>query len=104
MEKVMDSGCPVTAIFAPNDLSALGVMRAMAERSVKPGKDISVIGFDDLKLSAFWNPSLTTISQPIRHIGLLAANSLIDILEGSEKFPQIIVEPKLVIRESTSSV
>lgn len=102
LEKIIDSGCSITALFAPNDLSALGVMRAMSERSIKPGKDISVIGFDDLKLSAFWNPSLTTISQPIRHIGLLAVNALIDILEERDEFPQIIVEPRLVIRESTA--
>lgn len=104
IEKIINSGNRLTAILAPNDLSAFGVMRALMERSLRPGKDISVIGFDDIRLSSFWHPSLTTIAQPIRHIGLLAANLLIDILEGSEDVPQIIVEPKLIVRESTGEI
>ena len=87
MELILNNNDRPSAIFTPNDLSAFGAMRAMQLRSIQPGQDISIIGFDDIRLSSFWHPSLTTISQPIRHIGLLAANALLDVLQGSQEIP-----------------
>lgn len=91
-----------TALLAPNDISAFGLMKAMRLNSLKPGRDISIIGFDNIPLSYYWQPALTTIAQPIRHIGYIVANILLNILEGIPGSSQKLIEPELIIRESTS--
>ncbi len=66
---LLDLPKPPTAVIAPNDLSAFGAMRALQTRGLTAGKDISVVGFDDINLAAHWHPSLTTVAQPFRRIG-----------------------------------
>jgi DNA-binding LacI/PurR family transcriptional regulator len=67
--------------------------------------DISVIGFDDIKLAAFSNPRLTTIRQPLSNMGRIAAQCVLGQLTGSEPFRKLItVEPELAVRESTAAV
>jgi DNA-binding LacI/PurR family transcriptional regulator len=63
-----------------------------------------VIGFDDISLAEHWQPSLTTISQPFRKIGFALMKSLFLILSGEKAFPQTMMEPKLIIRESTGNL
>jgi len=64
-----------------------------------------VIGFDDIKVAAFNNPRLTTIRQPLSNMGRIAAQCVLNQLNGSERFrKQITVEPELVVRESTRAV
>ncbi len=93
---------PFTALFAYNDISAIGAIRAIREAGLRVPDDISVIGFDDILVSAFNSPSLTTVRQPLQRMGEIAAKALISQIEDEEKAPQeIAVEPELVIREST---
>ena len=66
-----------------------------------PG-DVSVIGFDDIQNAAFQNPRLTTIRQPLRRMGELAAETLLKRIRGSEYHKVIAVEPELIVRESTA--
>jgi LacI family transcriptional regulator len=90
-----------TALFAYNDLSAIGAIRAIRERGLRVPEDISVVGFDDIAGAAFQNPSLTTVRQPLRMMGMTAARVLLERLNGGEDPKEVIVEPELVIREST---
>src|SRR3954451_2846072 len=96
---------PFTALFAFNDLSAIGAMRAFQESGLRVPQDISVIGFDDIPVAVYYYPSLTTLRQPLVAMGELAARTLVERLEGKESFPaEISVEGELVIRESTGAV
>ena len=91
-----------TAIFAFNDPSAIGAMRALHEGGLRVPEDVSVVGFDDIDSAAFHNPGLTTIRQPLRSMGAIAARSLLDHLSGGERVgAQISVDPELVVRQST---
>jgi DNA-binding LacI/PurR family transcriptional regulator len=92
----------LTALFAFNDPSAIGAMRALHEAGIRVPEDVSVVGFDDIDSAAFHNPGLTTIRQPLRRMGAIAAQSLLDHLSGGEKVgSQLSVDPELVVRQST---
>jgi len=94
----------VTAIFAANDLSALGVLNAVAEAGRRVPDDVSVVGFDDLHLSAYTAPPLTTIRQPAVEIATLATEILIGLTKGREvEEMRHLLEPELVVRASTRS-
>ncbi len=90
-----------TALLAYNDLSAIGAIRAIRERGLRVPEDISVVGFDDIASAAFQNPSLTTVRQPLRTMGITAARILLERLNGGEDPGEVVVEPELVVREST---
>jgi len=94
---------PFTALFAYNDISAVGAIRAIKETGLRVPEDISVVGFDDIREAAYHVPSLTTVRQPLRKIGALAAQTLIDRIESRNGHEAgLLVEPELVIRESTA--
>ena len=93
-----------TALFAYNDISAIGAIRAFQEAGLHVPKDISVVGFDDIQGAAFHYPSLTTVRQPLREMGEIAMQTLLERIEGREDYPrEIAVQPELVVRESTGS-
>jgi DNA-binding LacI/PurR family transcriptional regulator len=94
---------PFTALFAYNDASAIGAIRALREAGLRVPEDVSVVGFDDIQAAMFHSPSLTTVRQPLQQMGEIAAKVLLDRLEGKEDWPkQIAVKPELVVRESTT--
>lgn len=91
-----------TALFSFNDMAAIGAMRALHEAGLQVPGDVSVIGFDDIDHAAFHTPSLTTIRQPLQHMGQLAAKTLLDQLKnGTPAVAEIAVKPELILREST---
>lgn len=94
---------PFTALFAYNDISAIGAMRAFQEAGLHVPHDVSVIGFDDIALASFCLPSLTTVRQPLLKMGQIAAQTLLDRIEDRAAFlPEIAVEPELIVRGSTA--
>jgi LacI family transcriptional regulator, galactose operon repressor len=96
---------PFTALFAFNDDSAIGAIRAFRERGLRVPEDISVLGFDDIPAYAFHTPSLTTIKQPLREMGRVAAETLVDTIENTKEYPpEIAIEPELVVRASCCPV
>ena len=104
-QKLLAAGKPFTALFAFNDISAIGAIRALREAGLGVPEDVSVIGFDDVHAAAFHNPALTTIRQPLYQMGELAAKHLLArIANGpAAPFPEIVtVEPELVVRQSTA--
>jgi len=96
---------PPAAVFACNDLMAVGVLGAAYERSLQVPDQLSVVGFDDIGLASFTNPPLTTVAQPKREMGALAARMLLDRMHDPELAPRRrLLETKLVVRRSTASV
>jgi len=103
--RLLAAGPPFTALFAFNDISAIGAIRALREAGRRVPEDVSVIGFDDIQSAAFQNPALTTIRQPLREMGALAAQTLLSRINASpgKTYPKVIsVEPELVLRSSTA--
>ncbi|SMB93451.1 transcriptional regulator, LacI family [Thermanaeromonas toyohensis ToBE] len=92
----------VTAILAANDLMALGAMRAIEEKGLRIPQDIAVVGFDDIPLASLVKPALTTVNQPAYQMGALAAEILLERIEGKRagEPKEVILTPSLVIRES----
>jgi LacI family transcriptional regulator, galactose operon repressor len=92
-----------TALFAYNDISAIGSICAFQEAGIRVPEDVSVVGFDDIQNAAFINPTLTTVRQPLIKMGELAARTLLDRIEGREKYvPEITIQPEFVVRKSTA--
>ncbi len=91
-----------TAIFALNDLMALGALRAASEAGYFIPKDLAVVGYDDLELSRFTSPPLTTISQPKKEISAQAVSLLVQRLSGKSESPsRVVLPPQLIVRRST---
>jgi DNA-binding LacI/PurR family transcriptional regulator len=94
-----------TALFAYNDISAIGSLWAFREAGLRVPQDISIVGFDDIPGAAFANPGLTTVRQPLLKMGQIAAQTVVDqIEERGEYVPEIAIEPEFVVRESTGPV
>ncbi|WP_025130158.1 LacI family DNA-binding transcriptional regulator [Pseudomonas sp. PH1b] len=94
---------PPSAIFAANDMMGIGVLRAAAERNIRVPSELSVIGFDDILMSRYVFPALTTVGQSILQLGETAAELLLRRI-ASRDLPvdQRIVTPNIVLRESTA--
>ena len=103
-KRLLEAGEAFTALWAFNDISAIGAVRALIEAGKNVPRDVSVLGFDDVYGAAFHNPALTTVRQPLARMGFLAAETLLGrIASGTEEAPQeISAEPELVVRESTA--
>mgnify|MGYP003985553649 FL=1 len=100
--KLLDLPTPPTAIAACNDLMAFGAMSAAQERGLVVGKDIAITGFDDIPMSEYAHPSLTTLHQPLYQIGGMVCEMLIQLIRGKpleEKY--ILLKPELVVRQSS---
>ena len=101
-KQLLEKRRPFTALFAYNDISAIGAVRAFQEAGMHVPHDVSVVGFDDIPGAAFHYPSLTTIRQPLRRMGEIAVETLVDRIDGGkEGAPEVAVQPEIVLREST---
>lgn len=101
--QLLARGKPFTALFAYNDISAMGAIRALREQGLRVPEDVSVVGFDDIPGAAFHSPGLTTVRQPLNRMGEVAAQSLLDRIEVKKDLPpDIAIEPELIVRESTA--
>jgi LacI family transcriptional regulator len=95
-----------TALFAFNDISAIGAIHALREAGRRVPEDVSVVGFDDIQSAAFQNPALTTVRQPLREMGVMAAKTLLRRIGAPAKSPYprtITIEPELIVRASTAA-
>jgi DNA-binding LacI/PurR family transcriptional regulator len=103
MNKLLSLPTPPTAVFCYNDMTALGVLRAIHMRGLRVPSDISVIGFDDLFFASYTQPRLTTVRQPMRQMGRMALESLLHLMSGEQSAQSIDVPAELIIRESTAA-
>ena len=98
----IDSDVEFDAVFAHNDLSAIGAMRALLDRGRRVPQDVAVVGFDDIPTAAHSQPPLTTVHQPLREMGETAARTLLARLDGTQTPGRSTVIPaSFVVRNST---
>jgi DNA-binding LacI/PurR family transcriptional regulator len=109
--RMLASGKTFTAVLAFDDLTALGVVRGLAEAGLTVPQDCSVLGFDDVQQAAVATPGITTIRQPLKEMGLLAAEWMLEAVEVREQgeaqkpesHPRLYkARPELVVRMSTA--
>lgn len=108
--QLLTEGEMPTAIFASNDLMGIGALRAAAELGIPVPKALSIIGFDDIELSRYVYPALSTVGQSIRQLGETTAQTLLEHLsDAAMRHPvderqarRIVLPPRLSLRESTA--
>jgi LacI family transcriptional regulator len=101
-KQLLERRRPFTAVFAYNDISAIGAIWAFREAGLRVPEDVSVVGFDDIPGAAFANPSLTTVRQPLLRMGQIAAQTVIECIEKPGNYePEIAIEPEFVVRDSS---
>lgn len=99
--ELLNLSLPPTAIFAVDDLMALGAYKAIKEKKLRIPDDIAVVGFNDDPLASVIEPNLTTVRIPIYEMGVAASTMIIDLLQNQEVFPaQKILSSELIIRDS----
>ena len=90
-----------SALFVGSDSMARGVLRALIEMDISVPQDIAIVSFDDLPPATAASPLLTTVRQPVKRIGVLAVETLLDMIEnGTEPVRVITLPTELIIRES----
>jgi DNA-binding LacI/PurR family transcriptional regulator len=106
-KEMLASRRPFTAVLAFDDLTALGVVRGLTDAGLRVPKDCSVVGFDDVLPAIVSTPGITTIHQPLKEMGLLAAQWAIRAIEARDKSAGHALQvhkalPELIIRASTA--
>ncbi len=96
---------PPTAIFATNNLMAIGLMRAVAERGLSCPDDLSVVCFDDFEWASVFHPRLTTVAQPTYEMGAKAVELLFGRLDGTVTGEprEVVLAPTLLVRDSCAA-
>lgn len=108
-ERLLDSDAKFTAVFASNDIMAIGCLQQLKSRGLSVPQEISLVGFDDISIVGWLDPPLTTVSVPMRELGAAGVRRALGIIaarsqEGSSKRPRVKVHAtKLVVRRSSTS-
>jgi DNA-binding LacI/PurR family transcriptional regulator len=103
VEKLQEAGKKYTAVFCWNDITALGLIKALQRLGIHVPDDIAVVGFDNISMADIYNPSLTTVEQPVKEMGTAAVDYLMNYIQnpGTNKGHQkIAFKTSLIIRES----
>lgn len=94
----------VTAVFAANDQTALGLLRALGEQGRRVPEDVSIVGFDDLPEAGYFSPPLTTVRQDFAEVGRQSLHALLaQVSSGRPSSARVVITPELVVRCSTAS-
>ncbi len=101
MARLLNLPKPPTAVLCCNDVAAVGALKTLASRGLQAGRDIALIGFDDLTLSRFTQPALTTIQFSPREIAGLAFRALLEEIQGVENKTAFEYKTRFILREST---
>ncbi|GAA3980297.1 LacI family DNA-binding transcriptional regulator [Actinomadura viridis] len=100
-KRLIDQGC--TAVCCGSDIIAIGVIRGARQCGIRVPEDLSVVGFDDSPMTAYLDPPLTTVRQPVREMGLAAVGSLLEEINGTPApRTELLYRPELVVRKSTA--
>ncbi len=100
VDRLVQSGQPLTASFAANDQMAFGAALGLRRRGLRVPDDVSLVGFDDLPTAQYASPPLSTIHQPSHELGRIAASCMLQLLAGHEPTANVPA-PRFVVREST---
>lgn len=105
MARLLDRNPRPTAVLASNDMTAIGALGAIRERGLRVPEDISIIGFDDIEISAFTQPALTTVRLSRPEIAKLAFRALYDTYQNpASKGQELTLRPSFIVRNSTGPV
>lgn len=100
MNSLLSMEEPPDAIFAYNDLMAIGALKSIHAMGLKVPDDIAVVGFDDIQAASFTSPPLTTVALPKHAMGIKAMQLILELISGKGKHKKMLLPTKLVIRES----
>ena len=101
MKELINLKKPPTAVFCSNDDMAIGAIKAIVDAGLKIPQDISIIGFDDIKFSAYTSPALTTIKRKIERISEIGGEKILEIIDKRNiEEEKIFVETDFIIRDS----
>ena len=92
----------ITAIFAISDFMAIGAARAVVDSGLVVGKDVSILGFDGMDISCYYNPGISTIKQPKKEMAEKSVEILFELLKGNGENKHILLDTELLERESSS--
>jgi LacI family transcriptional regulator len=102
---LLSSGYEPTAIICVNDITAVGALHELRSRGLRIPEDVSVTGFDNVKLSEFCYPALTTVHIPRDRVGQIVCETLLPtVARNGASDPEIVIEPEFVLRDSTGPV
>lgn len=104
-KRLLERKVRFTALFAFNDVSAIGAIEALRSSRLEVPEDVSVVGFDDIQNAAFQRPQLTTVKQPLKRMGTIAAEALLKRIArpDDDSYPrEFVIEPELIVRKSTA--
>lgn len=104
MKRALEKKLSFSAVYAVSDSTAIGACRALTEAGLRIPEDVSIAGFDGLDIARYYNPSLTTIRQPVEKMAYATSKLLFDLIKNGEKHRQIIFPAELVVGESTREV
>jgi len=104
MKDALDAGLDFTAVFAIADTMAIGAMRALSDAGKRVPEDISIVGFDGIDMGAYCVPGLTTIRQPFDEMAINATNMLLDMIKDEKSGCNVMMEAKLLERESVRRI
>lgn len=97
-EEIIKFNKDIEAIFYSNDIMALGGIKLLMRKGYRIPQDISIVGFDNINISNYIEPELTTVAQPIYEMGKQSCESLIEIINSKPSNKQIYFKPKLIVR------
>lgn len=105
--RLLDGGAVFSAIFAQSDLLAAGAIAELRRRALRVPQDVSIVGFDDIPIAGYMDPPLTTMRQPIRELGGLAACVVLDAIAHASTDADLacrrhLLQPQLVVRQSVA--
>jgi DNA-binding LacI/PurR family transcriptional regulator len=103
VSQLVRAGDLPSAIFCYNDMTAMGVLRAIKARGLRIPGDVSVLGYDDIAAAPYLDPPLTTVAQAKYMLGQMAMQMTLDLVSGKEGVRDVLLEPQLVIRSSCAA-
>lgn len=103
-KEIINNRKDITAIFSISDIMAVGAAKSVIDQGLKVGEDISIIGFDGMDISKYYNPGITTVKQPKKHMANNSIDLLLALLAKKEEHKHIIFETKIIERDSCKDI
>lgn len=103
-KEIINNRKDITAIFSISDIMAVGAAKSVIDQGLQVGEDISIMGFDGMDISKYYNPGITTVKQPKKNMANNSIDLLLALLAKKEDHKHIIFETKIIERESCKKV
>lgn len=99
---LIDRGKNFDAVFAANDMMAIGVIECLTQHHIQVPEDVAVVGFDNIRMAGWYKPALSTISQPVYEMGQLAVKMVLEqMMDNTVEAQTVMLTPELIIRHSS---